>query len=882
MVTLRTGAEISGVLMGIDNSSANRRWIVVRSRPIRRRREIVGVSTSFIDVTERQEALDAAKESEAQFRLLAENASEVVCRISRANRIDWISPSAEFQLGVDPAMIVGSSPLELVSPKDQERAILVFEDAINSERVGPIEFLLTRPNGEERCYSILGHPIRDDGQTISLVVTMRNVDDEVQNRRASESLSAGIALITNATDETRLLNDMCETIVAKGGYRLAWYARAVDDPEYNVEIIATNSAIRAYLDGVSTFWADAPNGLGPTGQALREGSVVVIEDVLTGEHLHRWLDRAEKFGFRSSISLPVRVDGRLDGVLNVYADEPSSFLERSTSLLTDLATQLGMGLHRIREHEALVQSLNERAFLGLAIDQAIESILVADAQGLIVYANPAAEKSSGYSLEEMLGQNPRIFKSELSDPAIGVSLWTELAEGRSWRGTFMNRRRNGEVYEEDSTVSPFYDALGGLVGYVAVKYDLTVERRLEADLTRDQQNRVEILHLMRRVQPSETLEETVKAFCDAVVEIDGVDLAAVLLFDDDEMAQPIGGSGLALGEFFDHPWFGRIRASGLIRMTSKGSVWIDLENPEEVETRPVMNHMRVIGFRAFTYSPIRRDGQLMGVLALGLKDLDYRDQINARLSDFDGLGSFAGALFGSQVKTFKSREATIKKIRELIDHERFHPVYQPVIEVRSRAIVGYEALTRFEDGVAPDVHFAEAHLVGLQEELDVACAKRAIAAARTLDPGLWLSINLSPSTLIEGHAHDLVSGSARPIAFEITEHVKIDDYDQLRRAVREAGGSDIFVDDAGAGYAGLQHILQLNPDLVKLDISMVHGVDVDIARQALVSGMCHFASQAGIILLAEGVETSAEFETLKTLGVELAQGYYLGKPQPLL
>jgi EAL domain-containing protein (putative c-di-GMP-specific phosphodiesterase class I) len=119
----------------------------------------------------------------------------------------------------------------------------------------------------------------------------------------------------------------------------------------------------------------------------------------------------------------------------------------------------------------------------------------------------------------------------------------------------------------------------------------------------------------------------------------------------------------------------------------------------------------------------------------------------------------------------------------------------------------------------------------------------------------------------------------REIVLEITEHAPVESYadltaalDLLRSQVR------IAVDDAGAGYAGLQHILEIRPDIVKLDIALVRGVDGDPVRRALVAGMVAFAREGGCSLLAEGIETDSELSTLQTLGVALGQGYLLGRP----
>ena len=113
----------------------------------------------------------------------------------------------------------------------------------------------------------------------------------------------------------------------------------------------------------------------------------------------------------------------------------------------------------------------------------------------------------------------------------------------------------------------------------------------------------------------------------------------------------------------------------------------------------------------------------------------------------------------------------------------------------------------------------------------------------------------------------------------MTEHVVIDDYDQLRAALRNLDpGVLVAVDDAGAGFASMRHILELQPDFAKLDISLVRGIDVDDLRQALAAGLNYYAMRTGCRLIAEGVETQAEADKLRSLGIELAQGYLYGRP----
>ena len=138
-----------------------------------------------------------------------------------------------------------------------------------------------------------------------------------------------------------------------------------------------------------------------------------------------------------------------------------------------------------------------------------------------------------------------------------------------------------------------------------------------------------------------------------------------------------------------------------------------------------------------------------------------------------------------------------------------------------------------------------------------------------------------PAAVLSGTAAAPLHAPGRRIIVEITEHEPIESYPDLRAAIDACGGCEISVDDAGAGYASLRHILELQPDVVKLDIALVRDIDADPARQALAAGLCHFASQTGTTLIAEGVETEAEAAVLAGLGVELMQGYLFGRPGPL-
>jgi len=230
----------------------------------------------------------------------------------------------------------------------------------------------------------------------------------------------------------------------------------------------------------------------------------------------------------------------------------------------------------------------------------------------------------------------------------------------------------------------------------------------------------------------------------------------------------------------------------------------------------------------------------------------------------------------------RRRAEAHRRIEAVIALRAFAPVFQPIVELATQRIVGFEALTRFHDGCRPDEMFAVALDCGLGIELETVTLEAALQSARRLPASAWLSLNVSPPLVADRAAlGSLLASTSRPVVLEITEHEAITEYSTLREAVLRLG-TDIrlAVDDAGAGVANFNHLVELRPNFVKIDTSLVRGVDADLSRRAVVVGLIHFAAEAGCEVIAEGIETQAERRTIVELGVSLGQGYLLAKPAP--
>lgn len=222
-------------------------------------------------------------------------------------------------------------------------------------------------------------------------------------------------------------------------------------------------------------------------------------------------------------------------------------------------------------------------------------------------------------------------------------------------------------------------------------------------------------------------------------------------------------------------------------------------------------------------------------------------------------------------------------IAQIIDDRAFDIHVQPIWDFVHDQPLGFECLARFaqEPRRSPDKWFAEATELGLGVPLELAAIEAALAHAGRFPNHIYLTVNVSADALMAPDFERAIAGfDPDRLVIELTEHGAVDDYEGLlaKLSAYRAQGVRLAIDDAGAGYAGLQHIVRLRPDIIKLDMALTRNVDSDPARRALASALIFYARETGCQILAEGIETDAELQTLKLLGVAKGQGYRLGRP----
>jgi len=295
---------------------------------------------------------------------------------------------------------------------------------------------------------------------------------------------------------------------------------------------------------------------------------------------------------------------------------------------------------------------------------------------------------------------------------------------------------------------------------------------------------------------------------------------------------------------------------------------------------------REAGIGAYVGVPIRLwDGTLYGTLCCLSRSAE--PSLNGRDVRFLRVLAeiVADQLDRDQLETEK-RRLEWSRIHSILERDSVDVEFQPVFDLLDCSIVSLEALARFwtEPMRSPSVWFAEANEVGLGADLELVAIRSALQRIDEFPEGVALALNVSPATALDPRFCELLLGVAERIVIEITEHAQVDDYDALAAALaplRERG-AQLAIDDVGAGFANLRHILRLAPDIVKLDLSLTQEISRDPARRALATSLVGFAGGVGARIVAEGISSDEDLTLLRALGVNYGQGFYLARPSALL
>jgi PAS domain S-box-containing protein len=512
----------------------------------------------------------------------------------------------------------------------------------------------------------------------------------------------------------------------------------------------------------------------------------------------------------------------------------------------------------------------------MAVEHVAEAVAFTDRDGRITYVNPAFERVTGYLREEVVGKNPGLLESGFQTVSFYEAIWSALASGKPWAGDLVSRHKDGSLFTEAATISPVRDSWGSTTGCVVVKRDLTHERALANRSSRLARERALIAETIRALRAGDTPEATAQEICRRIVGLIGVTAAQLTLFEPDGYARPIG----FVVEGQPDPPLHRLpdKLSRHLREWADAGPWI-----EPRAGRREHAYSQILGGldgHVVAQAPVRHDERLIGLLAVNIRASARDVAVIEAMPALVEFADLAGALIGRDVAANSEAGLARDYILGTIANKAFQPVFQPIAELGPDDVVGYEALTRFDDGADPQAVFSQAASVGLGIELEIATLEACLEASIGLAQSTWLNLNASPDLIMSGEPFmRLIRGFDRHLVIEVTEHTAILNYPAFRAAVAALGPNvELAVDDAGVGFASLRHILELRPAFVKLDRWLVADLHNDHARQAMIVGLRHFAQATGCRLIAEGIEIEHELAVLRSLNVALGQGYLMGHP----
>ena len=362
-----------------------------------------------------------------------------------------------------------------------------------------------------------------------------------------------------------------------------------------------------------------------------------------------------------------------------------------------------------------------------------------------------------------------------------------------------------------------------------------------------------------------------------------MDVALVGAFDGDFVVQAVDGDS----EWFDLEVGKHIPVEHTYcrRMTQGELPHVVHDTASDLRTAD-LPITREAGIGAYVGAPIRLwDGTLYGTLCCLSRSAE--PSLNDRDARFlRVLAEIVADQIDREQLESEKRRLEWSRIRAILDRDDVDMEFQPVFDLVDCRIVSLEALARFwtEPMRPPSVWFAEANEVGLGVELELAAIRSALQRLDDVPPDVAMALNVSPTTALDARFCELLRHVAHRVVIEITEHAQVDDYDALRDALaplRERGAK-LAVDDVGAGFANLRHILRLAPDIVKLDLSLTQEISRDPAREALATSLVGFAEGVGAAIVAEGISSDEDLSLLRSLGVDYGQGYHLARPSALL
>lgn len=542
----------------------------------------------------------------------------------------------------------------------------------------------------------------------------------------------------------------------------------------------------------------------------------------------------------------------------------------------------------------------ERQKLSLAIEQSPTMFVITDTEGRIEYVNKKFTEITGYTLEDVKGETPRILKSGETSTEIYKQLWDTIKSGKEWRGEFHNKKKNGDLYWEMNSISSVKDEQGKITHFLAVKEDVTKRKWAEEtivhlayhDTLTDLPNRFLMQdRLNQALSQARRRKKLVGLMLLGIDRFKGVN----------EMAgHSVGDQVLqAVAKRLS----GCVREVDTVARLSGDEFMVLLPEMNSVEeAAKIAQQILDVIKPSFNYNS--HELNLTCSIGVSVYPHDGEDA-ESLLKDAEtalgrakqqGRNNYQLYTPTMHVETF-GRMVLENSMRKALSREEFLIHYQPVVDLRTKRMIGMEALLRWQHpdiGLVSPVEFipiAEENglIVPIGEWVLRTACTQCKAWQRAGLPPLRIAVNLSARQFQHANLLEMVEWVLKDVdlepqylEFEITESIAMENVDftlTILKRLKEMGVG-ISIDDFGTGYSSLNYLKQFPIDILKIDRSFIRELTVDANSQAIVSAVIVLAHSLNLKVTAEGVETPEQLEFLKRQKCDNMQGYFFSKPVP--
>lgn len=599
-------------------------------------------------------------------------------------------------------------------------------------------------------------------------------------------------------------------------------------------------------------------------------------------------------------------DGDFNAKASIEANDEIGSLAGAFNDMTSNISNLIIDLEKeIGSHKLTADSLNK---LSQAIEQSPVSVMITNLEGDIEYVNPQLCSISGYEEHELIGKNPRLLKSGQTPEVQFKSMWNAITSGKSWTGELYNKKKNGELFWENVTVSPIKNNEGVTTHYLAIKEDISLRKDYEERLLYQASYDV-LTDLPNRTLAYDRIQQ-------AIANARREDKHIALLYMDFDHFKNINDTlGHEAGDEFLQYMSGRLKAcvrdfDTVARLGGDEFLimLLEIDQPsddhaisfEEAIQRKTEEILRrvsqpcVVGQMEFSVTAsvgvaiFPQDGDDPHVLLRNADTAMYRSKRKGRAMY---------EMFTPEMGDVVMKRVEIdNKLRKALENGDFYLKYQPLMDAKSKVSVGAEALIRWEDEelgeVSPEEFVPLAEESGLIVDIGNWVLDKALSDVKKWRDNsefkdFYIAINLSSRQLRGKHIvkniSDILDRHGLPgssLELEITERLLMKDVPHVISILNQFKklGIRLSIDDFGTGYSSLSYLKRFPFDVLKIDRSFISDIGEDPDDTALCDAIIAMAHSLGLSIIGEGVENQLQFDFLNQRGVETIQGYFVSKP----